>query len=133
MTDVPWTMGSHAPKLAGRPATRKEPAVLHATPHRSIALFTAVVVAQLLDLATFLPAVARVGIGAESNPVARTLYLSMGPVGPVVLKAAAVTIMVIALVRVVQRFPAFAIPSAALIVGIGLFGTASNVLFGLLR
>jgi hypothetical protein len=107
--------------------------VLRTIPPRSLALFAAVAIAELLDLITFLPAVARVGIGAESNPLARTLYASMGPLGPVALKGAAVTIMVIALVRVVRRFPAFAIPSAGLIVGIGLFGTASNVLFGLLR
>ena len=90
-------------------------------------------VAQLLDLATFLPAVARVGIGAESNPLARTLYLSVGPLGPAGLKAIAITIMLMALVRVVRRFPAYAFPSGALVAGIGLFGAASNFLFGLLR
>jgi hypothetical protein len=107
--------------------------LLRAMRHRPSALFAAVAVAQLLDLATFLPAVARVGIGAESNPLARTAYLSLGPLGPAALKAAAFAVMLAALVRVIQRFPAFALPSAALIVGIGLFGTASNVLFGLLR
>ena len=96
-------------------------------------MFAAVAVAQLLDLATFVPAVARVGIGAESNPLARTLYLSAGPMGPAALKAAAIAIMLLALVRVARRFPAYALPSAALVAGIGLFGAASNLLFGLLR
>ena len=75
----------------------------------------------------------RVGIGAESNPLASVLYRSLGPLGPAALKAAALAVMIAALIRVVQRFPMFAIPSAALVVGIGLFGAASNVLFGLLR
>jgi len=133
MTVVPWTMGAPASMLLVMPDHTKAPAIVRATPNRSIALFVVVAFAQVLDLATFLPAVGRVGIGAESNPVARALYQSIGPLGPVALKAAAVTVMVIGLVRVVQRFPSFAVPSAALVVGIGLFGTASNVLFGLLR
>jgi len=112
---------------------KKERPVLRPMPNRYAAVFVAVAVAQLLDLATFVPAVARVGIGAESNPLARTLYLSAGPLGPAALKAAAIAIMVMALVRVVRRFPAYVLPSAALVVGIGLFGATSNVLFGLLR
>jgi hypothetical protein len=111
----------------------KEQPVLRPMPNRFGAVFAAVAAAQLLDLATFVPAVARVGIGAESNPLARSLYLSAGPVGPAVLKAAAISIMLLALVRVVRRFPTYALPSAAVLVGIGLFGAASNLLFGLLR
>jgi hypothetical protein len=111
----------------------KERPVLRPMPNRYAAVLTAVAAAQLLDLATFVPAVARVGIGAESNPVARTLYLSVGPLGPVALKAAAIAIMLLALLRVVRRFPTYALPSAALVAGIGLFGATSNLLFGLLR
>jgi len=107
--------------------------LLRTIPHRTVALFAAVAVAQLLDLVTFLPAVSRVGIGAESNPVASVLYRSLGPLGPTALKAAALAVMIMALIRVVQRFPTFVLPSAALVVGIGLFGAASNVLYGLLR
>jgi threonine/homoserine efflux transporter RhtA len=92
-----------------------------------------VVVAQLLDLATFVPAVARVGIHAESNPFARTLYELAGPLGPAALKAAAIAIMLLALVRVARRFPRRVVPSAAVIAGIGLFGATSNLVFGLLR
>jgi hypothetical protein len=111
----------------------KERPVLRPMPNRYAAVFAAVAAAQLMDLATFVPAIARVGIGAESNPLARTLYLSVGPLGPAALKAAAITIMLMALVRVVRRFPTYTLPSAALVVGIGLFGATSNVLFGLLR
>jgi len=107
--------------------------VLRPMPKRYGAVFAAVAVAQLLDLATFVPAVAHVGIGAESNPLARSLYLSVGPLGPAALKAAAIAFILLALLRVVRRFPTYALPSAALMVGIGLFGAASNLLFGLLR
>ena len=70
--------------------------VLYPTRNWHAATLAVVVVAQLLDLATFVPAVARVGIGAESNPFARTLYQSAGPLGPAALKAAAVAIMLLA-------------------------------------
>ena len=107
--------------------------MLRPMPNRYATVFAAAAVAQLLDLATFVPAVARVGIGAESNPLARTLYLSVGPLGPAALKAAAIAMMLLVLVRVVKRFPAYIVPSAALVAGIGLFGAASNLLFGLIR
>jgi hypothetical protein len=111
----------------------KERPVLRTMPNRYATVFAAAAAAQLLDLATFVPAVARVGIGAESNPLARTLYLSVGPLGPAALKAAAIAMMLLVLVRVVKRFPAYTVPSAALVAGIGLLGAASNLLFGLLR
>jgi hypothetical protein len=101
--------------------------------NRSVVLFAAVAAAQLLDLLTFVPAVARVGIEAESNPLARSLYVLDGPLGPALMKAAAVTVMLLVLLRVERRFPSFALPSAALLIGIGLFGAGSNILFGLLR
>ncbi len=107
--------------------------MLRIMPDRYPTMFVVVAVGQFLDLATFLPAVARVGIEAESNPLARTLYLSVGPWGPAALKVAAVAIMLLALVRVGRRFPTYALPSAALVLGIGLFGATSNLLFGLLR
>jgi hypothetical protein len=93
----------------------------------------AVAVAQLLDLATFIPAIARVGIGAESNPLARMLYMSLGASGPAALKATAVAIMLVGLVRVARRFPTLLVPSAALVAGIGLLGAASNLPFALIR
>jgi threonine/homoserine efflux transporter RhtA len=115
-----------------RPYPKERP-VLRPMPNKYGAVFAAVAVAQLLDLATFVPAVAHVGIGAESNPLARSLYLSVGPLGPAALKAAAIAFILLALLRVVRRFPTYALPSAALMIGIGLFGAASNLLFGLLR
>jgi hypothetical protein len=106
--------------------------VLRTVPARYLAVFAAVVAAQLLDLATFLPAVARVGIGAESNPLARMLYQVVGPWGPAFLKAIAITIMLFALARIVRRFPRLTVPSGVLVVMIGLLGAGSNLAFGLL-
>jgi len=111
----------------------KERPVLRLVPIRYAAIFVVVAAAQLLDLVTFLPAVARAGIGAESNPLARALYLSAGAWGASALKAVAITIILLTLARVLRRFPTYALPSAAFAMGIGLFGAASNVFFGLLR
>jgi hypothetical protein len=102
-------------------------------PNRFVAAFAVVAVVELLDLVTFLPAAARVGIGGEGNPLARGLYLLAGPFGPAALKAAAIAIILLALARVAQRFPTLVFPSAALVSGIGLFGVASNVAVGLLH
>lgn len=117
----------------GRMLDAKERPIIRTLSNRYAVLFAAVAAAQLLDLATFLPAVARMGIDAESNPLARMLYLSAGPLGPAALKVGAIAVMMLALMRVVRRFPTYVLPSATLVVGIGLFGAASNLLFGLLR
>jgi hypothetical protein len=53
--------------------------------------------------------------------------------GPAALKSAAIVLMLLFLVRVLRRFPAYTLPSAALVAGIGLFGAASNLMFGLMR
>jgi len=100
-------------------------------PNRAALLIAAVIAAQLFDLATFVPAVARVGIGAESNPLARSLYMLQGPFGPALLKAAAISVMLLALLRVQRRFPNLVLPSAVILVAIGLVGATSNLLFGL--
>jgi len=104
---------------------------LRSLPSRAGLLIGAVIAAQLLDLATFVPAVARVGIGAESNPLARSLYMLQGPFGPALLKAAAISVMLLAMLRVERRFPNLVLPSAVVLVAIGLVGAASNLLFGL--
>ena len=103
------------------------------TPTRDIALYVTVAFAQLLDLVTFLPAVSKMGIGAESNPLARSLYHALGPLGPAGLKVVAISIMIVALARVARRFPRLLWPSAAVVVTIGLVGAGSNIIFGLLR
>jgi hypothetical protein len=95
-------------------------------------LFAGVVLAQAADLVTFILAIGRTGIGAEQNPLARTLFMQFGNAGPVFLKVAAVVVLVALLARVVHRFPRLALPSAGLAMGIGIMGFASNVAFGFL-
>ena len=97
-----------------------------------IALAVAVV-ANILDTLTFLPAVARVGIGAEANPIVRELYVAFGPLGPVALKAVAIVAVVLALQYTLVRFRGKVWPPAFLAGALGLFGAYTNVAFGLLR
>lgn len=101
--------------------------------NRFVPVFAVVAGIELLDLATFIPAVRRVGIGDEGNPLARALYVAAGPWGAVALKAAGVSLILLVMMRVVRRYPTLAVPSAALVTAIGLFGVASNVAFGLLH
>jgi hypothetical protein len=91
-----------------------------------------VVLTQLGDLVTFIAAIGRKGIQAEQNFLARELYLRAGEFGPVLLKAAAVIVLVLLVRRVAERFPAYAAPAAWVAIGVGLVGLGSNVLFGLL-
>jgi len=100
---------------------------------RNQRLFFVVIVAQLADLATFLPAVARNGIHAEQNPLARGLFESIGTAGPAVLKVGALAIVLLVLWRIAVRFPAYAWRSGALAIGLGLFGAWSNIAFALAR
>jgi hypothetical protein len=100
---------------------------------RNATLFASVLIIQLMDLVSFVPAVARVGIGAESNPFARALYVSLGAAGPAILKLAAMAVLLIALLWIARRFPTQLLPAALLAAAIGLAGFASNVLFGLAR
>ena len=95
-------------------------------------LIVAVIAAQLCDTLTFLPAVARVGIDAEHNVLVRHLYLSFGPVGPVLLKIVAILIVLAALGWIRARFPARLGPVVAIVVAAGLFGAWSNVAYGLI-
>jgi len=99
---------------------------------REKALFVVVIIAQLLDTLTFMPAVARVGIEAERNVLVRHLYLSIGPAGPLLLKVASLGILIAALCLIRMRFPRQLLPVAIFIAGFGLFGPWSNITFGLL-
>jgi hypothetical protein len=99
---------------------------------REKALFLIVVVAQLCDTLTFLPAVARVGISAERNLLVRHLYLSIGPAGPLLLKVASIGIVIAALCLLRTRFPRRLLPVALFVAAMGLFGAWSNIRFGLM-
>lgn len=91
-----------------------------------------VILTQLGDLVTFIAAIGRTGIQAEQNFLARELFLRVGDFGPVLLKAAAVIVLVLLVRRVAQRFPTYAAPAAWVAIGVGFVGLGSNVLFGLL-
>ncbi|MFI5262634.1 MAG: hypothetical protein ACHQZR_08785 [Candidatus Limnocylindrales bacterium] len=96
-------------------------------------LFAIVAVAQLCDLLTFVPAVGRVGIGAEQNPLARYLYEVLGAAGPAALKVTVVVLLLGLLARVMRRYPRYWAPPVVLAVALGVVGTWSNVVFGLAR
>ena len=96
-------------------------------------LLAIVAVAQSCDLVTFLPAVGRVGIGAEQNPLARYLYQVLGAAGPAALKVVVVVALLGLLLRVLRRYPRFWAPPVVLAVALGALGTWSNVVFGLAR
>ncbi len=96
-------------------------------------LFLFVVVAQAADLVTFLAAIARVGIHAEQNPVARGLFGSLGSAGPAAYKVVAIGLILLVLWRIAIRFPRYAGRSATLAVALGLLGAWSNATFGLTR
>ena len=111
--------------LADRAAAVSRPPVRY--------LLAIVAIAQLCDLLTFLPAVGRVGIGAEQNPLARYLYEVLGAAGPAALKVTVVVALLVLLTRVVRRYPRFWAPPVVLAVALGVLGTWSNVVFGLAR
>ena len=90
-------------------------------------LLVGVILSQLGDLVTFMAAVGRLGIQAETNLLARELFLRVGEFGPVLLKAAALIVIVLLVRRIAQRFPAYAAPAAWLAISVGLVGLGSNV------
>ena len=98
---------------------------------RNQRLLLIVIVAQLADLLTFVPAIGRVGIGAESNPIVRDLFAAMGTAGPAALKVCATIAVVALLYRVAVRYPNLAGRSCMVAVGLGLLGAWSNIAFGL--
>jgi hypothetical protein len=111
---------------------RIDPSAESSFPRERRTLLLAVMVAQLADLATFLPAIALAGIQAESNPLVRQLYLVAGDAGPIAFNGIAVVALVLLVRRVAVRFPRLATPTAAVVIAIGLLGTASNIVGGLL-
>ncbi len=88
---------------------------------------------QLLDLVTFAPAVARVGVGVESNPFARVLYVSSGAAGVALMKLIVTATLVLVLLWVARRFPAGLLPAVLLATALGVAGFASDVFLGLVR
>lgn len=105
--------------------------MLLSAPLRSQRLLLIVIAAQLADLVTFVPAIGRVGIGAEQNPIVRDLFMTMGAAGPAAFKVCATVAVVALLYRVGVRYPNLAGRSCMVAVGLGLLGAWSNIAFGL--
>jgi len=102
-------------------------------PANLLPLAAGIVLSQLADLVTFIAAIQRTGIDAESNTIARELFLRAGGFGPALLKAAAVLLILLLVRRVALRFPQRAALAGWVAIGLGIIGAGSNVLFGLLR
>jgi hypothetical protein len=89
-------------------------------------LLAFVIVAQAADILTLAIGVPVVGINAEANPLARSLYLHWGIMGDVALKVVAVAFMV-AILAVYRGTERRRRVLAALAGGVGLFGAFFNV------
>lgn len=106
---------------------------LYATFTRNWQLFALVTISQLLDFATFLMGIGRVGIGAEQNALMRNVYESFGAAGPLVLKSLTLVVVFLLVSRVASQNRDRAIAPTALAVGISLFGVWGNIVHGIIR
>ena len=102
-------------------------------PRSLVPLVTGIVVTQLADLVTFVAAIRRTGIDAESNAIARALFLQVGDFGPVLLKVASILLLLLLVRRVGLRFPQRAAVACWVAIGLGSLGALSNVAFGLIH
>ena len=98
---------------------------------RSWPLFTVVIIGQLADLATFMMAVARVGIGAEQNVLVRALYGQFGASGPLVLKLLALATVLPLLWYVGYRWPSRLLGAVLVSVLIAVVGVYGNIAHGI--
>lgn len=86
------------------------------------------VIAQLLDAATFMLGVHKVGMWAESNPFIHWQYEWSGMEGVLVAKAIVILILILASVWRPHRFGVARVTAVV----IGLLGVATNLTFGVL-
>lgn len=92
-------------------------------------LLAAVLAAQLADLVTFLFAVNKVGMWAESNPLVQWQYEIGGLEGVILLKGVSILIALATLVLLKER-PRFFIVGAVWAIIAGSIGTLTNLIFG---
>ena len=100
---------------------------------RNWQLLAVVVLAQLCDLATFLMGIARVGIGAESNPLVRNLYETFGAAGPLMLKLGTLGMVLPLLWFVAARYNSRILGPTFVAVAISLIGIYGNFAHGITR
>ena len=86
----------------------------------------AILLANAADLISFLAAASVLPITGESNPIARSLYVSFGPMGIVLLKLAGLAIIAVTLAPIPPS-PGRSVAVAVLVV-LPLLGAATNVL-----
>ena len=86
----------------------------------------AILLANGIDLATFLVTASILPITGESNPLARSLYVSFGPLGIVALKLAGLAIIAVTLAPI-HPSPGKSIAVAVLVI-LPLLGAATNVI-----
>ena len=98
---------------------------------RNWRLFALIALAQCADMVTFLAGVQRVGLEAEQNAIVRHLYASIGPGGPIAMKALTIVAVIGMMSWIAVRHPGRTALPAAIAIGVGLLGVWGNVVFGL--
>jgi hypothetical protein len=91
-------------------------------------LLAALLVAQLLDAATFSVVIPVLGIGVESNGIAAMFYHWQGMGGVMLLKGAAIVVTIGLLVVAWPRAPRIFYIGGATGTTVGAFGAFTNVL-----
>lgn len=84
-------------------------------------------VGQIADAATFSFAIPILGIGVESNALAAMIYEGWGMAGVLLLKGAAIVLMVLVLVRVAPRAPRIFSIGATTAGVVGMLGAITNL------
>jgi len=98
---------------------------------RNWRLFALIALAQCADMVTFLAGVQRVGVEAEQNAIVQHLYASIGPGGPIAMKALTIVAVLGMMSWIAVRHPGRTALPAAIAIGVGLLGVWGNVVFGL--
>ncbi len=82
--------------------------------------------AQLADAVSFMVGVHLLGIGAETNGMARLAYDAGGANGVILLKGAGILLTLAILVYSAPRFPRMAVLGATLALAFGVLGALTN-------
>jgi hypothetical protein len=85
-----------------------------------------VLLAQLGDAATFALGTALHGIGVESNPFALGAHLRGGTEAVLLMKGAAILVIIGVLVTTADRYPRLMTRAGATAIGIGVLGILAN-------
>ena len=119
------------PDPEAKTSTAHEPSRNHTLSLNIVAaLAISAVWMHLLDLATALEMMERDGIHAETNPLARALFVHAGPSGLAVVKLGVVLCGVLLLMRLARTSrPYLAATALLFVVALGLIGFLSNGIY----